>query len=96
MSLFIPEYLRMATGSKQNLKLQLLEPIKKENIVVYPDKGEFNDWNAKITELQKQGFKILEELEKRNITDVQYLDKIGDIYHTINSNMREEFYKGLE
>lgn len=52
-------------------------------------RSDFNLW-------QKQGFKILEELEKRNITDVQYLDKIGDIYHTINSNMREEFYKGLE
>lgn len=52
-------------------------------------RADFNLW-------QKQGFKILEELEKRNITDVQYLDKIGDIYHTINSNMRDEFYKGLE
>ena len=52
-------------------------------------RADFNLW-------QKQGFKILEELEKRNITDVKYLDKIGDIYHTINSNMREEFYKGLE
>jgi len=52
-------------------------------------RADFNLW-------QKQGFKILEELEKRNITDVNYLDKIGDIYHTINSNMREEFYKGLE
>lgn len=51
-------------------------------------RADFNLW-------QKQGFKILEELEKRNITDVQYLDKIGDIYHTINSNMRDEFYKGL-
>ena len=52
-------------------------------------RADFNLW-------QKQGFKILEELEKRNITDVQYLDKIGDIYHTMNSNMRDEFYKGLE
>ena len=52
-------------------------------------RADFNLW-------QKQGFKILEELEKRNITDVQYLDKIGDIYHTINSNMRDEFYKGLK
>lgn len=52
-------------------------------------RADFNLW-------QKQGFKILEELEKRNITEVEHLDKIGDIYHTINSNMREEFYKGLE
>ena len=52
-------------------------------------RADFNLW-------QKQGFKIVEELEKRNITDVDFLDKIGDIYHTMNSNMREEFYKGLE
>jgi len=52
-------------------------------------RADFNLW-------QKQGFKILEELEKRNITEGEYLDKIGDIYHTVNSNMREEFYKGLE
>lgn len=52
-------------------------------------KSDFNLW-------QRQGFKIVEELEKRNITDLEYLDKIGDIYHTMNSNMREEFYKGLE
>ena len=52
-------------------------------------RADFNLW-------QKQGFKILEELEKRNITEIEHLDKIGDIYHTINSNMREEFYKGLE
>jgi hypothetical protein len=52
-------------------------------------KADFNLW-------QRQGFKIVEELEKRNITDVDYLDKIGDIYHTMNSNMREEFYKGLQ
>jgi len=52
-------------------------------------RADFNLW-------QKQGFKIMEELEKRNITEIEHLDKIGDIYHTINSNMREEFYKGLE
>ena len=52
-------------------------------------RADFNLW-------QKQGFKIVEELEKRNITQGEYLDKIGDIYHTMNSNMREEFYKGLE
>lgn len=52
-------------------------------------KADFNLW-------QRQGFKLLEELEKRNFLENEYLDKIGDIYHTVNSNMREEFYKGLE
>ena len=85
MSLFIPEYLWMATGSKQNLKLQLLEPIKKENIVVYPDKGEFEDWNKKVIELQKQGFKIkcssiVENSEFETGTD------LADIYFAMKNN----------
>ena len=85
MSLFIPEYLWMATGSKQNLKLQLLEPIKKENIVVYPDKGEFEDWNKKVIELQKQGFKIkcssiVENSEFETGTD------LADIYFAKRNN----------
>jgi len=51
--------------------------------------ADFNLW-------QRIGFKLLEQLETRNITQGEYLDKIGDIYHTINSSMREEFYKGLQ
>ncbi|WP_282786720.1 DUF6371 domain-containing protein [Flavobacterium croceum] len=88
MSLFIPEYLWMATGSKQNLKLQLLEPIKKENIVVYPDKGEFEDWNKKVIELQKQGFKIkcssiIENSEFETGTD------LADVYFAKRNNVSE-------
>jgi putative Mn2+ efflux pump MntP len=51
--------------------------------------ADFNLW-------QRIGFKLLEQLETRNITQGEYLDKIGDIYHTMNSSMREEFYKGLQ
>lgn len=85
MSLFIPEYLWMATGSKQNLKLQLLEPIKKENIVVYPDKGEFEDWNKKVIELQKLGFKIkcssiVEKSKFETGTD------LADVYFAMKNN----------
>ncbi|WP_293896219.1 DUF6371 domain-containing protein [Flavobacterium sp.] len=85
MSLFIPEYKWMATGSKQNLKLQLLQPIKKENIVIYPDKGEFEDWNKKVVELQKLGFKIkcssiVENSEFETGTD------LADIYFAIRKD----------
>ena len=85
MNLFIPEYLWMATGSKQNLKLQLLEPIKNENIFVYPDKGEFADWNKRVIELQKLGFKIkcssiVENSEFETGTD------LADIYFAMKNN----------
>ena len=85
MSLFIPEYLWMATGSKQNLKLQMLEPIKKENIVVYPDKGEFEDWNKKIIELQKQGFKIKCSTVVEN-SDFETGTDLADIYFAMKNN----------
>jgi hypothetical protein len=85
MSLFIPEYVWMATGSKQNLKLQLLEPIKKENIVVYPDKGEFNDWNTKVIELQKQGFKIKCSSVIEN-SDFETGTDLADIYFAMKKN----------
>ncbi|WP_188050714.1 DUF6371 domain-containing protein [Flavobacterium sp. GP15] len=58
MSLFIPDYIWIATGSKQNLKFDLLKPIKKRNIVLFPDKGEYFNWNNKATELNAIGFKI--------------------------------------
>ena len=58
MSLFIPDYIWLAIGSKQNLKFNLLQPIKKRNIVLFPYKGEYFNWNNKATELNAIGFKI--------------------------------------
>ncbi len=47
-------------------------------------KQEFNVW-------QKQGFKLLEEMEKANMLDVDYLEKITDIYHNINLEIKNEY-----
>jgi hypothetical protein len=58
MSLFLPDYIWLATGSKQNLKYDLLKPIKQNDIIIFPDKGEFNDWKNKSEQLNKLGFKI--------------------------------------
>jgi len=58
MSLFLPEYTWIATGSKQNLKESLLNSIKRHKIVLYPDKGEFNDWNTTSSTLSEIGFDI--------------------------------------
>jgi hypothetical protein len=58
MSRFIPEYIWLATGGKGNLKLELLQPVKKRIIVLFPDKSEYNDWLSKATELNSKGFKI--------------------------------------
>jgi hypothetical protein len=75
MSVFIPDLLWVATGSKSNFKLALLEPLKKKNCFAFPDKGEFNTWNTTAKELQKKGFKIsvsdiLEQKEFENGFDL--------------------------
>jgi hypothetical protein len=44
-------------------------------------KYEFNIW-------QKQGFKLLESMEKANMLNQEYLDNIGDIYHNINLEIK--------
>lgn len=58
MSILLPDYIWIATGSKGNFKFEMLKPIKKRNIVSYPDKGEYNNWLNKATELNAIGFKI--------------------------------------
>lgn len=58
MSILLPHYIWLATGSKVNFKFEILKPIKKRNIVSFPDKGEYNNWLDKAAELNAIGFKI--------------------------------------
>lgn len=58
MSIFLPEYIWLATGSKGNFKFELLQPLKKRNVIAFPDKGEYNNWLNKATHLKALGFKI--------------------------------------
>jgi uncharacterized alkaline shock family protein YloU len=44
-------------------------------------KQDFNIW-------QQQGFKILDELEKQNKINYEYVESITDIYHNINLKIR--------
>lgn len=75
MSLFSPQYDWLATGGKEALKYDLLLPIKKHNIVAFPDKGEYKNWQEKATKLNSLGFKItvnewLENTEYDDKTDL--------------------------
>jgi hypothetical protein len=58
MSIYLPEFIWIATGSKSNFKFELLKPLKKRNCFAFPDKGEFNNWSNKAKELKNKGFKI--------------------------------------
>ncbi|TXD67039.1 DUF6371 domain-containing protein [Polaribacter glomeratus] len=58
MSIFLPEFIWVSTGSKSNFKFEVLEPLKKRKCFAFPDKGEFNNWSNKAKELKTKGFKI--------------------------------------
>lgn len=59
MSIFKPQYIWLATGSKQGFKYENLKPIKQYKIIAFPDKGEYEDWFKKATELNILGFDII-------------------------------------
>ena len=59
MSLFKPDYVWLATGSKGGLKYDFLKPIKDFKIIAFPDKSEYNYWLQKSIELNSFGFKIV-------------------------------------
>ena len=58
MSIIIPDVVWLATGSKQNLKAELVRPLIGRKIILYPDKGEYSDWKRKGILLKGSGFKI--------------------------------------
>lgn len=47
MSILYPDYLWLATGSKSNLKLELIKPLKNYKVILYPDKSAYQDWQVK-------------------------------------------------
>ena len=83
MSLFKPEYIWMATGSKGGFKYEFLKPIQQYKIVAFPDKSEYNDWLIRAKQLNGFNFNIVvsEWLEQSNykdgtdLADVLILDK---------------------
>ena len=59
MSVIVPDMVWLATGSKQNLKPQLLSPLRGRELILYPDRGEYLDWKAKSEELREKVGKIM-------------------------------------
>lgn len=87
MSLFMPNYLWLATGSKTNFKLEMLNPIKRFKIIAFPDMSEFKSWDKTSKELKKLGFRIKcsQILESKNYPEGFDL---ADVYLEIN-NVKE-------
>ena len=89
MSLFKPEYVWLATGSKQGFKYEMLKPLKGFKIIAFPDKSEYTHWQNRAMELKDFGFAIsvsnyLEDTAHMDGTDLAdlYIDLLktsGDL-----------------
>ena len=58
MSIHIPGYTWMATGSKTGLNEKVLQPLKGHKVILFPDKTEYGAWAEKTAMLTAKGFKI--------------------------------------
>jgi len=61
----LPEMLWLATGGKHGLNAEKLKPLQGRTVVLYPDLGAFNEWQAKAQELAGLAtFTVSEVLEQ--------------------------------
>ena len=58
MSLEMPEYTWMATGSFLGFKDDFLEPLKNTDIIAHPDKGCYEKWSKTAKTLNEKGYNI--------------------------------------
>ncbi|MGV9004721.1 DUF6371 domain-containing protein [Flavobacterium sp.] len=86
MDLFMPEYIWIATGSKQNFKNEILFPIKNNEIIAFPDKSEYKDWQVKAIELNKIGYNISVSNYVENI-DCNTGTDLADLYISSEKNI---------
>lgn len=84
MSLFKPEYVWIATGSKQGFKYEMIKPLKGYRIIAFPDKSEYTDWLDRAMELKGFGFdisvsRLLEDTALPNGVDLAdvYIDEVS-------------------
>ncbi len=57
-SLCMPQFVWLATGSKQWLKVERLQRLDNRQIILYPDADGFDQWQAVATDAQRQGLNV--------------------------------------
>ena len=71
MSIEFPQYTWMSTGSLRGFKYEYLAPLKEKDIIAFPDKGGYVQWQKTAEILNEKGFEIevSKLLENKNYED---------------------------
>ena len=100
MSIFKPQYVWLATGSKSGFKYEYLKPLRSYKIIGFPDKSEYNDWSNKAIELNNLGFTVsvsqwLENTNYKDGTDLADVLIKEKLYHN-NEIDENQYLKPIE
>lgn len=90
MSVFKPQYTWLATGSKGGFKYEFLKPIMDCKIIVFPDKGEYNDWLRISIEINSKGFNIIVNDWLENQSNYIAGTDLADVYINEVKNTPQE------
>ena len=63
-SIAFPEFIWMATGGLMNLKYDMLKPLTKRKVILFPDAGCYDVWNDKVKDLPKNIHFMISDLVK--------------------------------
>jgi len=80
MTGFEPSAVWLAVGSLSYLNAERLAPAKNRTIILYPDKGCFQAWELKASELRAAGFVVAVSDFLERHTDARAKDDIADLY----------------
>ncbi|MDE3741670.1 DUF6371 domain-containing protein [Maribacter polysaccharolyticus] len=81
MAILEPSILWLATGSKQNLKPSMLKPLKNRDVVLFPDKSEFQTWKEKAQGMGEVGMtSIAVSTKLENNNDLPEGADLADLY----------------
>jgi len=98
MSIIIPDFTWLATGSKTGFKYESMKPLKEVEIHAFPDKGCYNDWFEKAQRMNAEGFSIT--VSKKMETDsIKDGDDIVDLLannSTVYSSIEKKIHKLVE
>lgn len=57
-SIYYPEVIWVATGSKYNFSEKMLKPLKPFDVIVFPDTDAFDEWKRKMEALDRDGYHL--------------------------------------
>ena len=88
-SVYLPQFIWLATGGKSNLNASRLEVLKGRQVFLFPDLKEFNNWSNKAKELSHLTTFTVSDLLERAATDAERIEGFDLADYLVKLDYRE-------